>query len=65
VRDGDLIEASISRRRIDLQMEEAELNRRHAAFKPSVTPQRGWQRIYAQHVLQAHQGVDLDFLAGN
>lgn len=27
-------------------------------------PQRGWERLYVDHVLQADSGADLDFLQG-
>jgi dihydroxy-acid dehydratase len=27
-------------------------------------PARGWERLYVDHVLQADQGADLDFLLG-
>ncbi|MFC1850662.1 dihydroxy-acid dehydratase [candidate division CSSED10-310 bacterium] len=40
----------------------AELERRAALVKPFTLPQRGWRRLYTQHVLQAHKGADLDFL---
>jgi len=62
VRDGDLIELDTPRGRIDLCVEPEELARRRAAFVPPALPARGWRRLYAQHVLQANQGADLDFL---
>lgn len=63
VRDGDLIELDVPGGRLDLCVEPEELGRRRAAFKPPPLPERGWRRLYAQHVLQADQGADLDFLA--
>ncbi len=63
VRDGDLIELDVSQRRIDLLVEDAELARRRASFVSPSLAERGWRRLYAQHVLQAHLGADLDFLA--
>ena len=62
VRDGDTIELNVSKRRIDLLVDESELERRRAAFVPPPLPKRGWRRLYAQHVTQAHLGTDLDFL---
>jgi len=63
VRDGDLIELDVAARRIDLLVEPSELARRRVQFIPPPLPERGWHRLYAQHVLQAHLGADLDFLA--
>ena len=62
VRDGDLVELSVSGRRIDLLVEEPELARRRAQWSPPPLVERGWRRLYQQHVLQAPQGADLDFL---
>jgi dihydroxy-acid dehydratase len=62
VQDGDLIELNVAEGRIDLLVEEAELQRRRAKFAPPPLPERGWPRLYAQHVLPAHLGADLDFL---
>lgn len=62
VRNGDMIELDVSARRIDLLVDEEELARRRAAFVPPPLPERGYRRLYAQHVLQAHLGADFDFL---
>jgi dihydroxy-acid dehydratase len=62
VRNGDLIELDVEARRIDLLVEENELERRRPSAARPPMPQRGWARLYAEHVLQAHQGADLDFL---
>ena len=63
VRDGDMIELNVPERRIDLLVEQGELERRREAFVPPPLPQRGWLRLHAEHVLGAHLGADLDFLA--
>ncbi|MBW2060880.1 MAG: dihydroxy-acid dehydratase [Deltaproteobacteria bacterium] len=63
VHNGDMIELNVSERRIELLVDEAELRQRRKGFVPPALPKRGWQRLYAQHVLQAHLGADLDFLA--
>ena len=63
VRQGDLIELNASEKRIDLLVEESELERRRAEHTPPPLPERGWRRLYAQHVLPSHLGADLDFLA--
>ena len=62
VQDQDLIELNGSERRIDLLVEDAEMERRRATFSPRPLPARGWARLYTQHVLPAHLGADLDFL---
>jgi dihydroxy-acid dehydratase len=64
--NGDRIAISVSRRRIDLLVDETELARRRRASKPSADrPARGYARLYAEHVLQADQGCDFDFLQGS
>ena len=63
VRKGDRIRLSVHDRRIDLLVDEAELERRRASLKPApALPARGYARLYAKHVLQADQGCDFDFL---
>lgn len=61
-RNGDVIELNVGRGRIDLLVDEAELEKRRKEFTPPSIPARGWRRLYAEHVLQAHLGADLDFL---
>ena len=65
VRDGDMIELDVARRRLHLDVSDAELASRRAQWSP---PPRaatgGYQKMYVEHVLQAHQGADLDFLVG-
>jgi dihydroxy-acid dehydratase len=67
VRDGDPIVLDVPGRRLDLDVPAEELARREPA--PAMTaalpgPHRGWQRLYIDHVMQADQGADLDFLVG-
>lgn len=62
VRDGDLIELSVGRRSIDLLVDEEELARRRQETSLPAAPERGWKRLYAERVLQAHEGADLDFM---
>ncbi len=63
VRDGDRISISVVDRRIDLLVGDAELERRRAKWKPPRTPpERGYARLYMDHVLQAEDGCDFDFL---
>ena len=63
VRNGDRIRLSVRSRRIDLLVDEAELAKRRAAWKPPAeTPKRGYAKLYMDHVLQAEHGCDFDFL---
>lgn len=63
VRDGDVIAVDVEAGRLDLDVDEAELVRRRAEWSPSTSPHlRGWPALYRDHVLQAPDGCDLDFL---
>jgi dihydroxy-acid dehydratase len=63
VHTGDEIELDVAERRLTLHVSEEELARRRAAWKPPAPPfARGWTRLHQQHVTQAHEGCDLDFL---
>ena len=65
VRNGDLITLDVAGRRLHLHVDEAELERRRAAWQPPVAPlQSGYWKLYIDHVLQADEGADLDFLRG-
>jgi dihydroxyacid dehydratase/phosphogluconate dehydratase len=67
IQDGDPIVLDAPRGLLQLDVTEEELIRRTPA--PTVTgafasPDRGWQRLYVEHVQQADTGADLDFLVG-
>jgi dihydroxy-acid dehydratase len=62
VHDGDLIELDVPARRIDLLVDQRELDRRRSRVRLPAPPARGWRRLYAETVLQADQGADLSFL---
>jgi dihydroxy-acid dehydratase len=64
VRDGDRIRLDSAGRRLDLLVEDAELARRKAEWKPLAKPARGYGRLYADHVMQSNHGADFDFLQG-
>ena len=65
VQNGDLITLDVKDRKLSLGVSEEELARRRAAFKQAVAPApRGYVKLYVEHVLQAHEGADLDFLVG-
>jgi len=66
VRNGDIIELDVAKRRIHLHVSDEELARRKTKWKP-LPPHatRGWVKLYCDTVLQADRGVDLDFLVGS
>ena len=65
VRDGDEIALDVPRRSLTLKVSSEELAKRKAAWKPR-PPQftRGYGRLFLDHVLQANEGCDFDFLRG-
>jgi L-arabonate dehydrase len=65
VKDGDMIELDVEKRRLHLDVSEQELAQRRAEWKaPAPHSDRGWVKLYQEHVQQAHLGCDLDFLIG-
>jgi L-arabonate dehydrase len=65
VKDGDMIELDVEKRRLHLDVSDAELTKRRQAWKPApASYDRGYAQLYVEHVMQAHQGADLDFLVG-
>jgi dihydroxy-acid dehydratase len=69
VRDGDMIELDVSARRISLLVTPEELEARRAQWssaKPATLRyERSYAALYQQHVTQADEGADFDFLQGN
>ncbi|MEO6956515.1 MAG: IlvD/Edd family dehydratase [Antricoccus sp.] len=65
VQSGDMIELDVEARLLTLDVPEAETARRRKAWQPPAPKaESGYQRLYIDHVLQADQGVDFDFLVG-
>jgi dihydroxy-acid dehydratase len=65
VENGDLIELDIPNRRLTLRVPDDELARRRSRWKPRPPHySRGYGRLFLDHVLQAHEGCDFDFLRG-
>ncbi len=63
VKDGDLIQLDVANRQLNLLVPEDEMARRQAAWKaPERRYLRGWTGLYLDHVTQADEGCDLDFL---
>ncbi|HWO09627.1 MAG TPA: dihydroxy-acid dehydratase, partial [Polyangiaceae bacterium] len=66
IRDGDVIELDVEQRRLDVRLSDAELAERRAAWQPPPPRfERGYGRVFVEHVQQANDGCDFDFLAGN
>jgi len=68
VREGDVIELDCAAGRLHLDVPEAEIARRLAAWAAAQTVDpmdaSGYRHLYVQHVLQADEGCDFDFLRG-
>jgi L-arabonate dehydrase len=65
VQNGDMIELDVQKRSLQLLISEEELEKRRARWKAPKPPlERGYWRLYFDHVLQADKGADLDFLVG-
>lgn len=66
VRNGDFIELDCETGRLHLDVSEAELQDRLAAWAPpaGLLWDSGYQRLFVEHVLQADEGCDFDFLVG-
>jgi dihydroxy-acid dehydratase len=65
VQNGDMIEVDVEARRMHLDVSDAEMEERRAAWQGFESPyDRGYSKLYVEHVLQADKGADLDFLVG-
>ena len=65
VRNGDEIELDVPKRTLTLRVNDDELGRRHSAWTPRPPHfERGYGRLFLEHVLQANEGCDFDFLRG-
>jgi dihydroxy-acid dehydratase len=63
VRNGDIISIDVEARSIRLEIDDAEMARRRAEWKaPPVRYERGYGYMFSQHIEQADQGCDFDFL---
>jgi dihydroxy-acid dehydratase len=66
VQSGDLIALDLEARTLTLCVDDTELARRRAAWQPPPRPvTRGYTRLYQEHVTQANEGCDFDFLQGS
>ena len=65
VRDGDMIALDVAARSLQLEVSDAELERRRSAWKkPAPRFERGFGALYQAHITQANDGCDFDFLEG-
>jgi L-arabonate dehydrase len=65
VETGDRIRLDVQERRLDLLVDEQELERRREVWEPpDRKDERGYRWLYEDHVLQANEGCDFDFLRG-
>jgi len=63
VRNGDLIELNVPDRKLNLLVSDEELlTRKQAWIKPANKFERGYGKLYSEHIEQAHLGCDFDFL---
>ncbi|MDO7703709.1 MAG: dihydroxy-acid dehydratase, partial [Burkholderiaceae bacterium] len=65
VRNGDMISLDVAARSLQLHIDDAELSARLSSWvQPEPPLSSGYWRLYVDHVLQADQGADFDFLVG-
>jgi len=65
VRDGDIIELDVAARKLHLDVSDEELQKRGKEWTaPKPMADRGYVKLYIDHVQQAHLGADLDILQG-
>jgi dihydroxy-acid dehydratase len=68
VRDGDIITLDVPARVLSVNVSDQDMATRapsQASVDAYAAPQRGWAKLYVEHVTQADQGADLDFLIGS
>jgi L-arabonate dehydrase len=64
VQTGDMVALDVPKRLLRLDVDENTLATRRANWTAPPLPDRGWLRLYVEHVQQADKGADLDFLVG-
>jgi L-arabonate dehydrase len=64
--DSDLITLNVKERKLHVNISDVEMERRKSLWvKPKRAADRGYTRLYVDHVNQADEGADLDFLGGS
>ena len=64
VQTGDMITLDVANRSVNLEVDDATLAKRRAGWKAPASADRGYVKLYVEHVQQANKGADLDFLVG-
>ncbi|MGA8938864.1 MAG: L-arabinonate dehydratase [Acidobacteriaceae bacterium] len=65
IHTGDIVELDVSAGRLDVLLSDADFAQRRAHWRPAVeVPTRGYTKIFVEHVTQANEGCDFDFLMG-
>jgi L-arabonate dehydrase len=64
VQSGDMITLDVDSRSVNLEVDDATLAARRIKWEPPASATRGYVKLYVEHVQQANQGADLDFLIG-
>ncbi|WP_417210339.1 dihydroxy-acid dehydratase [Antarctobacter sp.] len=62
IRNGDRVRLSVTEKKIELLVDDAEIARRMQGHIEPAKPKRGYRALYAERVLQAPEGCDFDFL---
>ena len=63
VKNGDMISVDVPARTINLEISDAEMAARKAAWKaPAPRYERGYGWMFSKHIQQANEGCDFDFL---
>ena len=68
IQTGDVISLDVEKRSLNVELTDEELKNRKPSQKmidSLAKPDRGWQKMYVDHVNQADTGADLDFLVGS
>ena len=68
IQTGDVISLDVEKRTLNVELTDEELKNRKPSQKmidSLAKPDRGWQKMYVDHVNQADTGADLDFLVGS
>ncbi|HKS65667.1 MAG TPA: dihydroxy-acid dehydratase, partial [Candidatus Acidoferrales bacterium] len=65
LKEGDVVELDVAHQSINMRVSDDELSRRRAVWRPkqAIYP-RGYGKLYMQHIKQADEGCDFDFLEG-
>jgi len=63
LKEGDIVELDVAARQLNMRVNDEELARRRAAWRPKegIYP-RGYGKLFMQHIKQADEGCDFDFL---